>query len=98
MVKKSGRRDSLGLLAAVEIHKHFTGGASHTIAALASVNVMSTREEIGSKSRVVKKGLQDDRLVAGLPHVPDTTGASTGTGILGSVVLDIRVRSCIGHP
>lgn len=98
MVKKGGSRNGLSLLAAVEVHKYLTGGAGHTIAALTGVDVMSTSKEISSKGRVMKKSLQDNRLIAGLSHIPDATSASAGAGILSSVVLDVRVRSCIGHP
>lgn len=59
---------------------------------------MTTCQEIGIETRVVKKGLEDDGLIAGLSHVPYTTSASFHAWVLVSVVLDIDLGGRVLGP
>jgi hypothetical protein len=59
---------------------------------------MTTCQEIGIESRVVKEGLEDDGLIAGLSHVPYATSASFHAWILVSVVLDIDLGGRVLGP
>jgi hypothetical protein len=59
---------------------------------------MTPGQEIGVEGWVVEQGLEDDSLITGLSHVPDTTGTTAGARVLVRVVLDIDLRGRVFDP
>lgn len=98
MIQEGSRRHCVGLLATVEFHENLSGSAGHAKVPRASVDVMTSGQEIGVEGRVMEQSLEDDSLITGLSHVPDTTSATTGTRVLVRVVLDIDLRSRVFNP
>jgi hypothetical protein len=98
MIEEGSSRHCVGFLATVEFHKNFSGSAGHAKVSFAGVDVMTSGQEIGVESRVVQQSLEDDSLVTGLSHVPNTTSATTGARILVRVVFDIDFRSRVFNP
>ena len=54
MIKKGSSRYSLSLLAAIKVHKHFSGSTGHTKAAFTRVDIMTSGKEIGVERWVVE--------------------------------------------
>jgi hypothetical protein len=98
MIEEGSRRHCIGFLTTVEFHKYLSGSTSHAKGSLASVDVMTSGQEIRVKSRIMQQSLENDSLITGLSHVPDTAGATTGARVLVSVVLDIDFRSRVINP
>jgi hypothetical protein len=87
--QKGGSRNSFISFAAVEFHEDFGGGTGHTSFLLTCVDIVPTGEEVCIQAGVVKECLYNDGLVAGLPHVPYTTSATSGAWVLVGIVFYI---------
>ena len=98
MIEEGGRRHCFGLLATVELHEDLSSSTCHAKGPFAGVNVMASSQEVGSEGRVMQEGLEDDSLVTGLSHVPDTTSTTTRARVLVSIVLNIDLGSGILDP
>jgi hypothetical protein len=98
MIQEGSRRHCIGLLATVEFHKDLSGGAGHAKWPLAGVDVMTSSQEIGIEGWVMQQSLEDDSLVTGLSHVPDTTSTTTRARVLVCVALDIDLRRGVFDP
>lgn len=98
MVEEGSSRHCISLLATVEFHEYFGGCACHAKRSFASVNVMASCQEIGIEGGVMKESLENNSLITGLSHVPDTASTTTGARILVGVILDIDLRSRVFGP
>lgn len=98
MVQQGCGGNGIGLLATVEVHEYLGGGTGHAEVSLAGVDIVASSQEIGVQGRVMQQCLEDDRLVAGLSHVPHATGTLARARVLVGVVLDIDLRGRVINP
>lgn len=62
------------------------------------MDVMASSQEVCSEGWVMQESLEDDSLITGLSHVPDTTSTTTRARVLVSIVLNVDLGNRVLDP